>query len=154
MAKLNNRYVQFYTPGSAAVKVQLQEEQFWLPIPEHKQVKKTVIRIDPVSIIGFAVAICMLIMLAIGINQLNAARREVAALEHYVAQLTAEQHALEETYAAGYNLNNVEQQALNWGMIPQEKVLTSRIFISPDYTDLPEPTVWNRVTTYLADLFA
>lgn len=153
MAKINNRYVQFYTPGTAAVKVEVQDEQFWMPIPEPKQVKKTIIRVDPVSVIGFAVAICMLILLAVGINQLNTTRREVAALERYVAQLTAENHALEETYAAGYELYNIEQKALALGMIPAEEVITSRIFITPPQ-ETEAPGGWDKITTYLTGLFA
>ena len=105
MAQMNSRYIQFYTPGTAAVKVQVQDEQKWAPLPEPKPEEKKAIYVDPVAILGFAVAVCMLILMAVGITQLNNTRREVAALEHYVAQLTAENHALQETYAAGYDLD-------------------------------------------------
>ena len=155
MAKVNNRYIQFYTPGSAAVKVAIQEEQSWLPIPEAKPVKKTVIRIDPVSVLGFVVAVCMLLLLAFGVNHLNAARREVNALEHYIAQLTAENNNLQETYSAGYELRDIEQKALNLGMVPAEEVTTSHIYITVPHDQATEAsTLWSRVTTYLTSLFA
>ena len=93
MAQMSSRYIQFYTPGTAAVKVQVQDEQKWAPLPELKPEEKKAIYVDPVAILGFAVAVCMLILMAVGISQLNNTRREVAALEHYVAQLTAENNA-------------------------------------------------------------
>ena len=155
MAKVNNRYIQFYTPGTAAVKVAVQEEQMWLPLPEAKPVKKTVIRIDPISVLGFAVAVCMLILLAVGINQLNAARREVHALEHYVAQLTAENHELKETYSAGYELRDIEQKALNLGMLPAEEIPVSHIYVAAPHIQTTESlTGWSRFITYLTSLFA
>ena len=155
MAKINNRYVQFYTPGSTAVKVAIQEEQNWLPIPEARPVKKTVIRVDPISVIGFAVAICMLVMLAVGVAELNSARREVNALEHYIARLTAENSELQETYSAGYELRDIEQKALNMGMVPAEEVTTSHIYITVPHEQMMEQTtLWGRVTTYLTSLFA
>ena len=155
MAKINNRYIQFYTPGTAAVKVAVQEEQFWLPISEPKKEKKTIIRVDPISVVGFAVAVCMLILLAVGVGQMNDARREVNALEHYVAQLTAENHALEETYNAGYELWDIEQKALNMGMVPEEEVKNYHIYVQAPYAHVEEtPTGWEKVATYLTSLFA
>ena len=99
MAKKDNRYIRFYTPGSAAVKVEIQDEQTWAPLPDPKPAKKIDIPVDPIAIFGFAVAVCMLILMAVGITRLNVVRREVVTLEHYVAQLSAEHVALEETYA-------------------------------------------------------
>ncbi len=155
MAKVNNRYVQFYTAGTAAVKVAIQEEQHWLPIPEARPVKKTIIRIDPISVLGFAVAVCMLILMAVGVSHLNSARREVNALEHYIAQLTAENHDLQETYSAGYEIRDIEQKALNLGMVPVEDAETSHIYVTvPHGQEYNEPTTWNRITTYLTGLFA
>lgn len=155
MAKINNRYIQFYTPGSAAVKVAVQEEQYWLPIPEPNKEKKTIIRVDPISVVGFMVAVCMLILLAVGVGQMNAARREVNALEHYIAQLTAENHALEQTYSEGYELWDIEQKALNMGMIPVEEVKTYHIYVQAPQVQVEEPpTGWAKITTYLTSLFA
>lgn len=155
MAKDNSRYIQFYTPGSAAVKVQIQDEQNWAPLPEPKPEKKILIPVDPVAILGFVVAVCMLILMTVGINQLNSARREVATLEAYVAQLTAENHTLEETYAAGYDLNEIRQQALDMGMVPVEEIPQTQIYVTMPRTEtVAEPTVWEQTTAFLAGLFA
>ena len=93
MAKNDNRYIQFYTPGSAAVKVEVQKEQDWAPLPQWHKTPKKVIPVDPVAILGFVVAVCMLVLMAVGIQQLNTARQEVAVMERYVAQLTSGNNA-------------------------------------------------------------
>ena len=155
MAKKESRYIQFYTPGSTAVKVEIQDEQSWAPLPEPKPKKKIIIPVDPVAILGFFVAICMLVLMTVGVNQLNAVRREVTTLEHYVAQLTAENTALEETYAAGYKLERVRQQALDMGMIPVEEVPETHIYVTMPYVEIvEEQTVWSQITTFMTSLFA
>ena len=155
MAKKENRYIRFYTPGSVAVKVQVQHEDTWAPLPEQKPQKKLIIPVDPVAILGFAVAVCMLILMAVGITQLNQARREVVTLERYVAQLTAEKHELEEAYAEGYKLERVHQQALDMGMIPVEEVPVNQIYVTMPIVEIvEEQTLWSRVTTFMTSLFA
>ena len=155
MAKDTNRYIQFYTPGTAAVKVQIQDEQKWAPLPEPKPEKKIMIPVDPVAILGFAVAVCMLILMTVGINQLNSARREVATLEAYVAELTAENHTLQQTYSDGYNLHEIRQKALDMGMVPVEEIPRTQIYITmPPVRTVTEPTVWEQATAFLTGLFA
>ena len=155
MAQNNSRYIQFYTPGSAAVKVQIQDEQKWAPLPEPKPEKKILIPVDPVAIFGFVVAVCMLVLMTIGINQLNYARREVATLEHYVAQLTAENHTLEQTYTEGYNPDDIRQKALDMGMVSVEEIPQTQIQITIPAARAEETvTGWERITTYLTGLFA
>ena len=155
MAKDNSRYIQFYTPGTAAVKVQIQDEQKWAPLPEPKPEKKILIPVDPVAILGFVVAVCMLVLMTFGINQLNYARREVATLEHYVAQLTAENHTLEATYSEGYSLNEIEQKALDMGLVPAEEIPQTQIYITMPQAQSSEPaSLWEQAAAFLTGLFA
>ena len=155
MAKDNRRYIQFYTPGSTAIKVDIQDEQMWAPLPEPKPEKKVEISVDPVAVIGFVVAFSLLLLMFVGVNQLNHARREVLTMERYVAQLTAENSTLEQTYHAGYNIERVRQQALEMGMIPAEEVPISQIFVTlPQIEVVEEPTFWNQITAFLTGLFA
>ena len=155
MAKNNSRYIQFYTPGTAAVKVAVQDEQTWAPLPKPKPETKIPVYVDPVAILGFVVAVCMLFLMVIGVNEVNAARREVAALEHYVAELTAENHTLEETYTAGYKPEKIRREALALGMIPEVAVPESHIYVTlPQTETTEEETLWSQVATYLTSLFA
>ena len=123
MAKSISRYVQFYTAGSSAYKVELRKEQEWAPLPKFKPLKRVEITVDPVALIGCVVAVCMLILMAVGIQQLNRTRQEVAVLEHYVAQLTAENAELSRQYADGYDLEDIRRKAQDMGMIPAEEAL-------------------------------
>ena len=155
MANKDNRYIRFYTPGSAAVKVEIQDEQTWAPLPDPKPAKKIEISVDPVAVLGFAVAVCMLILMAVGITQMNAVRREVVTLERYVAQLSAENVALEKTYTEGYKPERVYQQALDLGMIPVEDVTETQIYVTlPQVQIVEEETIWTQVTAFMTSLFA
>ena len=155
MAKNNNRYIQFYTPGSAAVKVEVQDENMWAPLPEPKPAPKINIRWDPVSVVGFVVAVCMLACMAVGIARLNNSRREVAALERYVAQLSAENYELNEKYYNSYNLEEIRLQALEMGMVAAEERPNTHIYVMMPHTETVEtPTVWQQAAAFLTSLFA
>lgn len=155
MAKLNNRYVQFYTPGTAAVKVEIQDKKKWAPLPPPKPEAKIAIPVDPTAVVAFAVAVCMLILMAVGIHQLNSTRQEVAALEHYIAQLNAENLELKAQYSEGYTLNEVRSAAMSMGMIPVEEVSQKQIYITLPQPQVEEPLgFWQQITTNLAGLFA
>ena len=153
MAKNAKNYIQFYTAGSTAVKVQIQDERTWAPLPAEKPKPKFIIPVDPVAIIGFVVAVCMLVMMTAGINQLNETRREVAAMEHYVAQLTAQNQTLTETYQQGYDADHVRQQALDMGMVPVEDVPVKHIYVTMPARQ-EQVTTRDQISTFLADLFA
>ena len=129
MAKSESRYVQFYTSGSAACKVELRQEQEWAPLPKYRPEKRIKIAVDPIALVGCVVAVCMLVMMAVGINRLNRARQEVAVLERYVAQLTAENQELTRQYTEGYVLEDIRRKALDMGMIPAEEA--TQIQLSP-----------------------
>ena len=156
MAKHSNgRYIQFYTSGTAAVKVEIQDEQKWAPLPEPKPQPKILIPVDPVAMIGFVVAVCMLLLMAAGITQLNEARQEVAAMEHYVAQLTAQHQTLATEYENGYTPNVIRPQALAMGMVPAEEIPVVHIYVTmPQAQPQEQVTFQDQITTFLADLFA
>ena len=155
MAKNTSRYVQFYTPGSVACKVEIRQEREWAPLPAAKPKPKKVIPVDPVAILGFMVAVGMLVLMAVGINHLNTTRQEVAVLEHYVAQLTEENQTLAKQYADGYDLEAIRVKATDMGMVPVEQIQATKIHVTMPQTIAEENvTVWNRVSTLLAGLFA
>lgn len=154
MAQKNNRYIQFYTPGSTAVKVEVHDEQAWAPLPQQQKQTRRVVRIDPVALLGFVVAVCMLAMMTVGIQQLNHTRQEVAALEHYVAELTAENYALTETYHNGYRIEDIRRKAEDMGMVPAEEATQTRIYITlPPQPQAPD-TLWEKITAFAEGLFA
>ena len=155
MAKNTSRYVQFYTPGSVACKVEIRQEREWAPLPAAKPKPTKVIPVDPVAILGFLMAIGMLVLMAIGINHINTTRQEVAVLEHYVAQLTEENQNLSQRYTDGYDLEAVRTKAMEMGMVPAEQFRATKLHVEKPQVVVEETvTVWNPLATLLSSLFA
>ena len=115
--------------------------------------KKTVIAIDPVAIGGIVVAVAMLVLLLVGFVRLQDARAEVLALENYVTALEQKNEELQDTYAAGYDLAEIEKIALAMGLVPSSQVehLTIEVMIPQEAT---EPTAWESFYAFLTGLFA
>lgn len=157
MAQKNvSRYIQFYTAGSTAQKVELVDQREWAPLPEYQLRKKKLIHIDPVAITGILVAVFLMITMMLGVNQLVQSREEAARMEAQVAQLQAENRTLSRQYADGYDLGVVEKTALNMGMVPMEEATQITIHVSePVQTEQPQSvSLWEQVTTFLTGLFA
>lgn len=153
-----SRYIQFYTAGSAAqkVEVKLVDERQWAPLPEYQLRRKKIVRIDPVAITGILVAIFLMITMMIGVNKLVERRTEAARMEAYVTQLQEENRSLSKEYAAGYDLSIVENRALNMGMVPKTEVNEITIYVPVDApAEQPQSvTLWDQITTFLTGLFA
>ena len=151
-----SRYIQFYTAGSAAQKVELVDERQWAPLPEYQIRKKKRIHIDPVAITGILAAIFLMITMMIGVNKLVEQRTEAARMEAYVTQLQEENRSLSKEYAAGYDLSVVENRALNMGMVPKAEANEITIYV-PAEAPVEQPqsvAPWDQITTFLAGLFA
>lgn len=151
--KHNVQYVRFYTDGTAARKLDAVSERKTASLPKPHKAKRRKIYVDPVAFLGVAVAICMLIVLAVGIVQLQEARAEEALMEQYVSQLTREKEELTIAYANSYNLADVEKTALALGMIPSAQAQQSQIQVTLP-VPAEEPTVWETIGTFLTGLFA
>ena len=149
------QYVQFYTQGSAARRVVPAAPIQTAKLPQIRKRKVQRIYIDPVATLGIVVAVCMLIMMAVGMSRLQKAQRETAALERSVELLQQENEKLEAQYAAQKNLADVEKTALALGMIPKDEAIELTIQV-----ELPQPeqsehaSLWNRIGTFLTGLFA
>ena len=153
--KKTSRYIQFYTAGSAAQKVELVDEREWAPLPEYQLRRRKAIHIDPVAIIGILVAVFLMATMLLGVNQLVNARQEAMQMEEYVAQLQAENHELSQKYAEGYDLSIVEKTALNMGMVPVEQAPQITIQVQmPEVETVQSVTLWEQITTFLTGLFA
>ena len=151
------QYVQFYVDGSAARKLDPVA-----PAKEHKQQRTTAARrpkrknlyIDPVAILGIAVAAVMLVMMLVGVHQLKAAQAEQAAMDYCVGQLKLNNHDLQAKFRENINLADIEQKAIALGMVPASQVNVTTIILStPEQPEEPA-TVWEQVGTFLASLFA
>ena len=150
---VNVQYVQYYTQGSAARRVIPAISARFRELPRMQKRKVRRIYVDPVAILGTAVAVCMLIMMAVGVSQLSKEQQKTAELEQYVAQLQMETRQLQAEYAASCDLEAVEKTALALGMIPQQQATHTTIQIQPPVVQEPV-SLWHRIGTYLTGLFA
>ena len=152
-AKVDVRYVSFYTSGSAAKKIAPVVPLKTIKLPRIKSKKRIVVRIDPVATAGIVMAAILFVLLIVGVTQLQSARQERAQLAAYVDTLQMENEALQAEFEAGYDIKNVEKTALALGMIPVEEV--QRVSIQVQDIPAPEkPGVWEGFITFLAGLFA
>ena len=96
--RVDVQYIKFYTQGSAAARVQPAKPVHTATLPKIR--KRTVYRVcvDPVAMLGIAVAVCMLIMMAVGVSNFRKERQKTVVMERYVALLQQENEELQEGY--------------------------------------------------------
>ena len=154
--KLEVQYVRYYTPGSAAQKIMpafpAQNEPV-LPRVHKRKIQK--IYVDPVAVLGIAVAVCMLICMIVGVFQLKQAHQQTVIMEQYVQKLSEKNAQLNEEYSQSYNLQEVEDIALAMGMVPQQEITRISVSVQTPAQEAPaQISLWQRVGTFLTGLFA
>ena len=139
---------QFYTHGSEARKLELEQEQqkkkAKTKLPLAKLEKIEVVYIDPVAVIGIAVAVIMLITMVIGATQLKTDWESYGVMSRYVSRLKLENARLTDRYRSGYDLDDIASKAQAMGLVPVEELATATITVT-----LPEP---EPVTSWEDDL--
>lgn len=153
--KYSIEYVNFYTDGSAARKITPVLRSVKAMLPKPKKQKRKVIYLDPVAVLGTAVAVCMLVMMCIGLIRLSAVRQQTQAMEQYVQQLQQENEQLSRQYHDSYDIEEVERTALALGMVPKSHVQQTEIYMSAPVTENAQSlSVWDRIATFLSSLLA
>lgn len=152
------QYVRFYTAGSAARKLELRPEKNKTKVstpqrPQTRRRQKTIVRIDPICVFAVLVAGVMLIAMAVGMLQLGTVNAETARMESYVAELRTENAQLRKEYESGYDLKDVEQKALEMGLVPIDQVEKVIIELPPEIEEELEPTFWENVGAFFSELF-
>ena len=111
--------------------------------------------VDPVAVLGIAVAVCMLVTMLVGLGRLRVEQYEAAAMAEYVELLRQENKSLQAQYEAECDLEFVEKTALALGMVPCEEVPHVSIQVELPQPEVQEPvSLWQRIGTFLTGLFA
>lgn len=129
--KLEVQYIQYYTDGSAARRLEdpkPKRKRSLLPKPQ--KVKQRVICVDPLAMTGIFLSVVMLVLMVVGCVQLYNTQQQVLRMEEYVVNLQEKNAVLTETYETGYDLETVAKSALALGMIPEDQATT--VIISVD----------------------
>ena len=142
---------QFYIHGSEARALELQEQKKQaktkLPLAKLEAVEK--IYVDPVALVGIAVAVFMLVVMILGAVQLQNDWAAYEQMADYVSDLRTENVRLTQAYRSGYDLEDIEMKALAMGLVPKSELKTitmtvTRPEIQPELTwDQKVVRFWN-----------
>ena len=158
--KADIQYVHhYYTAGSAAKKVAVKVENKKKPLPLFEPLmmaepdQKVVVKIDPLSVAATLVAVVLVVMMVVSLFQYSAAYQRNVELQKYVYTLSDENVRLQGKYQSGFDLAEIEEQALALGMIPIAEAQTIHIAASVP-ARRAEPTRWERLQLFMSELFA
>lgn len=155
-SRVDVQYIRFYTDGNAAKKIApVLPEKKPQRMPRAHKVKRKIVRIDPVAVLSIGVCIALFISLGVGVGKFRSAKAENARMAQYVQQLTQENEALSQTYAAGYDLQEIEKTAQVLGMVPasQAKQQSATVAAATEDNRTP-PTFWESFLAFFANIFA
>lgn len=160
-SKADIQYVHhYYTAGTAAKKVAVKGEHkqkkplpLFEPLMMAESDQKIVLKIDPLSVAATLVAVTLVVMMVVSLFQYSAAYRRNVELQKYVYTLSDENIRLEQKYQSGFDLEEIEVQALALGMIPIAEAQTIQVDASVP-ARVAEPTRWERLQMFMSDLFA
>ena len=145
---------QFYVHGSEARALELQEKKqakTKLPLAKLETIEK--IYVDPVALVGIAVAVVMLAVMILGTIQLQSDWACYQQMADYVTELKTENARLTSIYRGGYDLEDIEMKALAMGLVPRSELKTITVsVIRPE----PQPVMtWDqKVVRFWNELWA
>ncbi len=147
------QYVNLYTVGSAARKIEVAAPVKPVQRPKARRSKKIVLYVDPVAALGIVTAVVMLVVMCVSFIALQRTQQEAAAMAGYVQQLRMENESLKAELEAGCDLEQVERTAKALGMVPKEQVKHVTLQVSqPESTR--EAGVWAKFCALVSGLFA
>ena len=106
-----------------------------------------------VALVGIAVAAVLMVMLLVGAVQMYQTLQETVALRDYVVQLQEKNAQLKDTYAAGYDLEEIRDIAQTMGMIPAESAPHLRIEVTVPEAPV-QPSAWESFWQFFVEMFA
>ena len=146
---------QFYIHGSEAKVLAPEKEQkkakTILPLQYLEKIEK--IYIDPVALIGITVAVFMLVVMVLGVVQMQNAWAEYDRMERMLDGLQTQNMSLKQQYRSSYDLNDIREKAIALGMVPVEEVQHMTLNVTVPVQQ-PEPTWLENVVWFLEGLFA
>ncbi len=152
-SQIDIRYIDFSTDGNAARKFAPVPKKK-VQLPEAKRRARRVVTIDPLAMIGVAVAVCMLILMGVGMFRLQEAKDHSAQMAQYVDSLSQQNTALREEFNEVCDLDEIRQLALALGMIPKMEAPQTGISMYIPEETVETPTLWEQIGIFLAGLFA
>ena len=144
---------QFYVHGSAARQIQEEKRQpkTKLPLAKIQAIEK--IYVDPVALVGIAVAVVMLVTMVLGAVQLKKDWDHYEQVSAYVSELKRANAKKSHLYRSSYDIEDIRTKALSMGLVPKEKVQIISVAVTVPVPEA-EPTRWEELKLFLEGLFA
>ena len=157
--KREDRYIRFYTEGTAAYKIEKAEAEQPQPKTSLPKPRKRTVYVFPVDLAAIGTVVLCVVMLVLMLNavgQLDAERAKLQTMTDYLYDLQSSNTLLEAEYESQIDLQAVQERALALGMIPIEQAQHITIQVEPEVEEAvqQELTIWQKISTYLEGLFA
>ena len=157
-SRVDVRYINFYTDGSAAKKIAapLPQKRVQQKPVTAKKTKRKAIHIDPVAVLSLAVCTALVITLGFGIAKVQRASEDNLRMQQYVEQLTQENESLAKEYAEGFDLEQIEKTALALGMVHSDQASHRGVSIQMGTATPAQPQMsfWQNFVAFFANIFA
>lgn len=148
------RYINQYVSGNVACQPEKKTvRKHSAQLPQMQRKRKQKIAIDVFSLGSIVLAAVLAVMMIAGMVQMNRAQEQAQIMRSYVSTLQAENKQLKDTYASGYDLEEIRDIALTMGMVPIEEVPHLQMQLQvPEIEDAP--TGWENFWAFLIGMFA
>lgn len=146
---VNSRYIQFYTPGSAAEKLRPALPDESNAAPRRARNRRPILYVDPAAILGVVTAVVLMIAMFVGVAAYNASCEEYAQMDNYIRSLERQNKELTASYKENYDLEEVRLDAVLMGYVPESEVLHITLD-TPAAEPEPEPTIWQMLSRLFA----
>ena len=146
---------QFYSYGSEAKVLQLKtaKKKKKTELPKAVPQQKILVAFDPVAIAGIVIALALVILMAVSVQNYMDVCTEYEAMSERVVKMQNANVLDQQKYREMYDLADIEEKALALGMIPMEEAQVVIITpVMPEET--PEPNWWDDVSWFMKGLFA
>ena len=149
------QYVEYPVDGTAARKVERHTPHHnAAPVYARRRAQRKVIAVDPVAICGFVLSAVMLFAMVIGLAEYRHSLQQTQQMSTHVRQLQQENMQLQQTYKAGFDLEEIERIALEAGMVPAENMERVRISMQAPEEEETRMSFWDTLTSFLVGIFA
>ena len=127
------QYIQFYTEGSAARKLEIlpPEKLKAAPRPRKARQPKYLLRVCPTALVGIVAAVALLMAMASGFTQLQEAKALETQMADYVSYLEWNNSLKAAEYEASLDLDKIYRDALAFGFISEKLVPHMEITVTP-----------------------
>ena len=146
---------QFYVHGSEARQLQMQEQKQQaktkLPLVRIQKIEK--VYVDPVALVGIAVAVVMLVTMVLGAVQIKRDWNHYEQVSAYVSELKKENARKNHAYHLSYDLEDIKSKALAMGMVPKSELQTMAVTVTVPAPEV-ELTRGEEIKLFLEGLFA